>query len=278
MTQHIPPSLQSNGIPPDGPHTSIPTSLAVQETESQTTSSKASVPQHPSRHEPATPSRQAVVQSSATQPSQRDSESPETAQPLRSYTPVKLHDGRSHEKFPLSNSSSYNELQQLTNQSRDDITLPVATSVSQPDEGSTLYQSDISPTELSTIACTSSSKTQGRVPLRAKAPAFTAPSSSTPQVHESLETRSMSESHAKRSVTPPASYNKRISAPNVLEFRALPRLGRPGSCGSGWSEVSQPSPSRFLSEQQQQQQDDVFPSPHLSSQPSSQPEGQSAII
>ena len=214
-------------------------------------------------------------------PSPEAGEAPTPHRP-RTYTPVKWNDSRisPHHKFKEfspSNSSSFNELQCYTSQSSEHLleSSHMTRPYSQPEEAT--------PTDTPTTP--NGNGTQPKLRRGAhlshnKAPSglfMTAtPLSMTPQhpqQRELLGARSLSESRPRRSMTPPANLNKRISEPNFphhssFAFHSLTRQTNacPGSRTSGWSEPSQPSPSRFLVDHTHQDDCDVFPHSQQSSQ------------
>lgn len=305
MTQQIPLDKRSNTVPADIAHTGIPPSLAIQETASTALShvvNKTPAPslQRPS-HEPfpqqgcRTPQNLELPHPT---PQQVQGELiPESTEALtshiqRSYIPVKWNEDKvspdEKKEFSQSNSSSFNELQHYASQSSDNFLGSAHTRPYSQPEGS-MYQSVVTPTDMPTTPPANGTQPKLR---RGGHPSCTktdsglfmtaSPLSLTPQQtqqrRESMGARSMSESRAQRSVTPPANLNKRISEPNFpphscSAFNSMAKHlaggGRPGSRTSGWSEASQPSPSRFLSNHNPQDDSDVF----SHSQQSSQPDG-----
>ena len=306
MTQQIPLERRSNTVPADTAHAGIPPSLAVQETApiapSQTVNkTPAPTLQRPSSHEfsnsltrqerTSTPQSLEMPPLSAANspqpvyadPSPESGEAPTPHRP-RTYTPVKWNDGRvsPHHKFKEcspSNSSSFNELQCYANQSSEHLleSSHMTRPYSQPEE----YPSAATPTDTPTTP-NGNGGTQlklrrgAHLSHKAQSGLFMAatPLSMTSQHPQQKQgARSLSESRPRRAMTPPANLNKRISEPNFSHhnsfiFHSLARQtnARPESRTSGWSEASQPSPSRFPVDHTHQDDCDVFPHSQQSSQ------------
>ena len=295
MTEQIPLERRSNTTPSDIAHSSIPHSLAVHETafvastQSVNTTPAPSL-RCPSSHEYSNSSPQRECSTTEVgnrhtpQPLYGDP-SPESGEVLTPRRiPVKCYDGEGalpHHKIKESspsNSSSFNELQRYASQSNEHLLESShVRPYSQPEDPYRLPQSVATPTDTPTTPH-GGNGAQPKLKRGAynKTPSglfMTAlPHSATPQNvgqrgRESLGSRSLSESRPRRSMTPPANLNKRISEPNFphhtnFAFNSPARQGnaRPGSRASGWSaEASQPSPCQFLADPTHQDDCDVFP-------------------
>ena len=266
-------------------HTIHPTSLvAVQESEGFCAVNKTPAPslqvQQTQRHD---------LSPAESLPTALDGEEDTnlTALPLkpRIYNmPVKWQDGSqpSHEKFkaiiPPSNSSS---CEQFGNHSSNNLlepahTVEVNAVIDSRGEGATPQRSVATPTDTPTTTHINPSQKKGSCQRSTSSHGlFTTSSPLSASAQQTIGTRSMSESRAQRSMTPPPTYNKRVSEPNVLSHVGhfgpfnppKPATMRPGSRASHWSEASQPSPIRFLAEANHGEEGDIFSTSQLSSQP-----------